>query len=215
MNHDALRESLKAAGLGDMQIEQIVKSATEPKVDLAAVEAVAEEMLSKSGSNMLPDFASGYDFDDDDDDEVYDVGLTLERFAKAADAMVARQDAVIEHVTAHNEVLQKGWLALGKVVQQLTEVVEDQDAKIEHLTKSLGIVQPPRALTGAAPLPTPGEQLQKGEGASSRDEVLSKAHAILSDPETPQRRKQEMLSAVSLLDTGIDPMRVVQQYSIH
>lgn len=218
MNIDALRKSLAEAGMSDEDIERMIKSANgeqqEQHVDndginWAEFAQVAEEMAKSFNAA---------DTDDSyvDDDEVYedlDVAETLERFAKAADAMCERTEAMAKSANAHHQTLQKGWLAIGQIVEKIGKQQEATDAKLDAIVKAMNVPVAPRTVSGTAQaVPAPGEQMQKG--TANRDSVLQKAQAELRNVNTPPQRKRELLSAVAAIESMGDPGTVAAQFGI-
>lgn len=218
----ALRQRLAGLNLPDGAIDMIVKGektagtlvddGTEVTIrisDLSAalseISAASQEVIESEGA---PDEVimkgSG----------VADILTRAEQFARSG---FGNSEAIIEYLQGAIPSIQKGMLAVGRVVQDLAETVVGQNTEIEELRKGLGAPVPPRAKNGdLTPAAHPGDEPKKKAGEPTYNEL----HRTLRNAQTEFMAKGDTAEALKIgaavtdLEAGFPPRVVIDKHEI-
>jgi len=187
---DALKKSL--AGMDETTEPTSMEETAEAATDtIAKSEGTAEETLEE-----IPAM----------DSEAISI------IAKGADSIVRRVDD-------QHKVLSTAVLALGKLTQSMAkamtahgETTQTMGERLEMLTKALNIPLEPKSVSGdVEQIPTPGETTEK---VITKADVIAKAKVMLNEKDLQHSRAHQLVEAVSLLDSGANPVQIAQNYGI-
>lgn len=218
-----LRKELGALGLDEDEVNGAIKKAIakgtaeddegdgdgdegfdEMEKAMSALDKTVDA-LGKSGQEARAPIAKGGsgvpDVHVDGGDDGEDVTEHVEAIARGTLAM---QKAVRDQhaVTADALVaLAKGFGAQANLIKAQGRALARLERQNVELAKALGAPVPPRALTGAAPIAHPGEQLNKG-GADAAEKWMDEAMAELRNPATDTGRRHRLGKGISLVQEG-------------
>ena len=239
MTASELHKKLVDSGIDASEADEMVKGRVEAgsvtpdggyedAVDPTVLEAATEAILKA----VQPDITKGEDeeYEEDAEEEGEEEEEEEEGDADEDEATEKAEgydivaiiskgaDQILDSVEQQNDALAKGYLAVGKLTQNMAKAVNKQaarlgdvEAKLDTILKALGQVQPPRSVMGdAAIIPAPGDGVEKGE---SKAAVVARAQELIQK-ETNVVRIHELGTAVAELDSGSSAIDVAQRYRI-
>lgn len=189
-------------------------------VDFAAIDAALDEL--KKGAGAAPAL-SDLDFDPAAHTDA------LERAGALVDAVTARADEVVKSSSAGNAAMFKGYEALVGGFRGLAETVQGalvaQRTKLDEVTKgmdgiaaALNLPVPPRGVTGAVPIPHPGEIAKAGsadETFAKSEKLIAKCEAELQKGGGDAGRMKRLADAVGTLTSGAsNPVELARELGI-
>jgi len=180
-------------------------------VDFAAVDAALDE-LRKSGGDAPT--LGDLDFDPAAHEDA------LDRAAALVDAVSARADSVIKGAYSGQANLVRGFEALATVQKGLADAVAGRNAALEAkldaiqkgldaVTGALNLPVEPRGVTGAKPIPHPGERAPAGgaveDAVAKGERLMGDYQAELNKGGVDRSRSQKLADAIGRLHAGEHP----------
>lgn len=188
------------------------------------------EDVIKGGASDLGDIVDG--------DGMLDVGDAMFRLADADTKIAKGLNQVGRDQRANHEVLAKGTLAMATLLRDAVEVIKGQSAVLDSIqdrqddiAKAMGRPVPPRSvLTGARPVPAPGENgvarggvspvatvhavtgLDVSKAAKAEMDTIIKGGGTVSYID--QARLKALGTAIARCESGIDGKSVAAEFNI-
>lgn len=159
-----------------------------------------DEDDSMDGSSSEDMFAE-QSMDEDDEDNMH----------KALESMAKGTDMILENMDKQYKAMMKALDACLKEMKGMKNV----NGKVEEMEKSINKALlapiPPRAVNFSA---VPYTEPAQAKTTVTRGDVISKAMNMIQSDSTDMVRKSQLFTAISKLESGVDAIKVAQDYNI-